>query len=336
DWDKLISSGTIDVSASPIIIDLTSINIQNFNQALPYTWEFAQGASIVGFNAANFTINTTNFLPPFGGAFSVSQSGNSLNIVYISTGLPGLILPTATAITEMDAVLGATISTDGGNAVTERGTVYKLSPGVTASDNPLAEGGVATGAFSHTRSGLNPETQYYYAGYAINSSGTGLSPESNFRTLSNSPTSEVGNFAATAFSSTQIDLSWTAATFPMSGATANGYIILRRQDMNNPATSGITDAVAPGSLSLPAGTTLVATITSGSTVNFSNAGLTALTQYNYLIVPFTWDGTHASTYNYYLPNAPAANATTLPNVPTLTSPTVANVTEMSAELGANV
>src|SRR5678816_673332 len=194
----------------------------------------------------------------------------------------------------------------------------------------------ATGVYSHVRSGMLPETQYFFKGYATNAGGSGLSSEGNFRTLSNSPASEAGNFTATTFSSTQIDLTWTTATFPVSGATANGYIILRRQDMSNPATTGITDAIAPGSLTLPSGTTLVATITSGSTVNYSNTGLTSITQYNYLIVPFTWDGTNAATYNYYLTNAPAANATTLPGIPIVTSPTATAITDVSAELGANV
>jgi autotransporter-associated beta strand protein len=63
-------------------------------------------------------------------------------------------------------------------------------------------------------------------------------------------------------------------------------------------------------LTLPGGTTLVTTLTNGATNNYSDLGLTAATQYNYLIVPFTWDGVNSSTYNYYLIDAPAANATT--------------------------
>jgi hypothetical protein len=297
----------------------------------------AQGTSIVGFNAANFTINATNFLPPLaGGSFSITQTGNDLNIVFSPVAPPVLSTPTATSITNVDAVLGATITYDGGSAITARGTVYKNTAGVTASDNPLAEGGLSIGVFSHLRNGLNPETQYFYAGYATNNSGTGLSGESNFRTLSNPPTAEATNFLATAFSSSQIDLTWTVATFPVSGASANGYIILRRQDASDPTTSGVVNATAPGALSLPSGTTLVTTITLGSTNNYSNTSLTSSTQYNYLVVPFTWDGTNASTYNYYLTNAPTANATTLVGLPIVTSPTVSNISSTAADLGANV
>src|SRR5207344_2498113 len=122
--------------------------------------------------------------------------------------------------------------------------------------------------------------------------------------------SEVTNFVATPFSNSQIDLSWTAANYPMSGATANGYIILRKVG-SNPSTTGIVNATAPGALSLPPGTILVTTITSGATVSYSNTGLGGSIQYNYLIVPFTWDGANTTTYNYYLINPATANATTL-------------------------
>jgi hypothetical protein len=53
------------------------------------------------------------------------------------------------------------------------------------------------------------------------------------------------------------------AGYPATGATATGYIIIRKTD-SNPTTDGIVDAVAPASLSLPAGTTLVTTITAGN------------------------------------------------------------------------
>jgi hypothetical protein len=76
----------IDVTATPINVDIYSLSIVNFDNTLPYTWTFATGTSIVGFNASNFVINTTNFVPPVGGgAFSVTNTGNDLNIVFTPT-----------------------------------------------------------------------------------------------------------------------------------------------------------------------------------------------------------------------------------------------------------
>lgn len=224
---------------------------------------------------------------------------------------PIVLSPTATSITESSATLGGTITNAGASSITERGTVYKTSSGVTISDNPLAEGGTATGLFLHTRSGLSAQTLYYYKAYAKNSNGNGLSPESNFYTLSNPPLSEATNLTATPIDIDEIDLSWTAASFPSSGASSTGYIILRRQDYTNPDTLDIIDGIAPASQTLSSGTTLVTTITSGSTVAYNNTGLSTNTQYNYMIIPFTWNGTNSGTYNYYLTNTLTGNALTL-------------------------
>jgi len=224
---------------------------------------------------------------------------------------PIILSPTSANITVSAADLGANITDQGASSIIERGTVYKITSGVTITDNPLAEGGTGTGFFSHTRSGLSPQTQYYYRAYAKNSNGTGLSPELSFYTLSNPPLSEATNLTALPIDIDEIDLMWTAATFPLSGAFANGYIILSRNDYTNPITSDITNGVAPSSLSLSSGTTLVTTITSGATVSYSNTGLFTNTQYNYMIIPFAWDGIHTSTYNYYTTNALTGNALTL-------------------------
>jgi hypothetical protein len=172
--------------------------------------------------------------------------------------------------------------------------------------------------------------------YATNDVGTAYGNELTFYTLSNEPTAAATAYTATANGSSQIDLSWTAATFPGSGATNNGYIILRRIDSTNPTTTSVTDGVAPASLSLPSGTTLVTTITAGTTTSYNNTGLAASTQYNYIIIPFTWNGSNAATYNYYLTSAPNANATTDAGLPTVDVTVAASsITNNTASSGGN-
>lgn len=228
--------------------------------------------------------------------------------VSVYNGVPIVNSPTATTITDASASLGGTIASDGGQPITERGTLYKTSSGVTISDNKKAEGGTATGVFSDTRTGLLPQTQYFFKAYASNSYGDGFSNESSFYTLSSPPLSEVTDFTASPLNSSNIKLNWTQATFPTTGATATGYIILSRTDGSDPTTSGITNGTS--TFTLPSGTTLVTTIISGTTTTYNNTGLSSGVQYNYLIVPFTWDGTNPSTYNYYLTNAAIASALT--------------------------
>jgi hypothetical protein len=121
-----------------------------------------------------------------------------------SASAPTLTTPTATSITDVSATLGANITSDGGSTISARGTAYKTASSVAATDNPLVEGGTATGVYSHSRTGLTPQTQYFYAGYATNTTGTGLSTEGNFRTLSTAPTAQSSGVSTSVISSSQL------------------------------------------------------------------------------------------------------------------------------------
>ncbi|MEI6815712.1 MAG: T9SS type A sorting domain-containing protein [Bacteroidota bacterium] len=262
----------------------------------------------------------------------------ALDSVYVTAfnNPPSMCCSNVTNVTNTSATLGATVVNFNAASISSRGFVYSTSSPVTISNNLTPEGGNSAGAFTKSITSFSPQTHYYYAGYAYNNINDSLSPQGNFYTLSNPPTSAASSFAATPFSGSEIDLSWNASSFPGSGANNTGYLILVRSDLTNPSTTGITNATAPGSLTLPAGTSLLATITSGNTVTYSHTGLPGLSQYNYSIVPFTWDGANAATYNYYTSGAPTSNATTTNGTPALTSPSVSNITNTSATLGATV
>ncbi len=271
------------------------------------------------------------------GFTSVSASSSDDGFViqgYVKTA-PQLSTPTATSITTNSATLGATITSDGGATITSRGTVYKTSSPVLSSDNASAEGGTSTGAFTQSRSSLSPQTRYFYAGYAVNSIGTGLSAEGNFRTLSNPPSSQATGLSATSISSTQIDLSIaSAATFPGSGATQGGYLVIYSSSGSPTlaSTNGQAPSAGVGSIFATNATNLPST----PSTSISVTGLSSSNTYNFLVIPYTWDGTNAATYNYLTTSAPTANATTSAGTPTLNSPTVSNITATSATLGATV
>ncbi len=218
---------------------------------------------------------------------------------------PVITTPTATSITNTTALLGGNITSDGGSALSERGTVWKLSAGVAITDNKLAEGGTATGIFTQSRTGLPVKTKIYYAAYATNTIGTTLSTEANFYTLANEPTTHVTGFAAAPVSTTAINLSWTAAS-----TGADGYLILQKTGAVAPtgtpadATGYIVGAVVGDA-------TVAAVVTSGATLLQAITGLTGATQYSFTIVPYAWDGTNATTYNYRTTaTIPSASATT--------------------------
>lgn len=96
--------------------------------------------------------------------------------------VPILSDPTVLEINIPSATLGATIVSDGGDPIFERGTVWNTT-GPPITENQRAEGGTASGPFSHVRTdftGFSIGTRIYFRGYAVNTVGIGYSPESSF------------------------------------------------------------------------------------------------------------------------------------------------------------
>ena len=110
----------------------------------------------------------------------------SATTVTISSVAPLISLPTSASITTTGATLGATITSNGGVAISARGTCYSTTSGnaTLALGTCLAEGGITVALFTHARTGLTSGTRYYYQGYATNGIGTSYSGEGNFYTQS--------------------------------------------------------------------------------------------------------------------------------------------------------
>ena len=146
------------------------------------------------------------------GTESGTAAGNSQTIITV----PTLTTPTATAIDQTGATLGATISATGGVAITQRGTVWGTSASPTG--NLLAEGGTAAGAFTQARSGLSQGTKYYYRGYASNAVGLAYSPDGSFYT----EPGEAASVVISGVSPSGMTVSWTG------GADSDGAIVVMR------------------------------------------------------------------------------------------------------------
>jgi len=265
---------------------------------------------------------------------SASQTIRIDDIVITATSsgntVPILSIPTSSSVSNSSAILGATISNNGGVSITESGIVYDTSANPTGNataTNPLVS---SNSAYTINVSSLSPQTLYYYRGYAINTVGTGYSSDGTFRTLSNPPTLQASGLSGTATSQTNIDLTWTATTFPESGATAKGYVLLRAISPNTPSLSNGNGA-AP---SAETNTTIVSSSILSSATSASSSSLSANTTYNYLLVPYTWDGSNTATYNYLTASAPTTSATTLPNVPTISATTaISSISNSGASSG---
>ena len=94
---------------------------------------------------------------------------------------PTVTTQAASSITSSSAVCNGTVTSDGGNAITERGIVWSMSANPTTSNGKVTTTGT-TGVFSATVSGLAGSTLYHARAYAINSIGTSYGADVTFTT----------------------------------------------------------------------------------------------------------------------------------------------------------
>ncbi|TLM65615.1 MAG: fibronectin type III domain-containing protein [Deltaproteobacteria bacterium] len=129
---------------------------------------------------------------------------------------PTLTTPTATAILATTATLGATVTADGGAALTARGTCWATTAAPVS--NCVAEGGTTVSAFTQARTALTAGTLLYYRGYATNAAGTGYSPDGSFYT---EPATQASTVTFTGVTATGMTVNWTRGS-------GDGVIVLMK------------------------------------------------------------------------------------------------------------
>ena len=87
----------------------------------------------------------------------------------------------ATSVTNITAISGGNITSDGGTPVTARGICWSTSPNPTVA-NDSTRNGVGTGTFSSNISGLLGSTTYYVRAYAVNTTGLSYGNQITFTT----------------------------------------------------------------------------------------------------------------------------------------------------------
>ncbi|MFN3841504.1 MAG: beta strand repeat-containing protein, partial [Cyclobacteriaceae bacterium] len=228
-------------------------------------------------------------------------------IVYqLAAQAPSVTLPTVTAVTPTDATLGGTVT----GTLTHRGTRWSTTSPVGTS-NELEEASATAGAFTQARTGLPSASRIFFIAYARNNADVGTTSETTFFTEPVQLNS--GDFTVNATGETSILLSFPAADSWEGTAATAGYVIFRSAG-GAPSLGALADGAAP-----PADGTgdKIATITDGTATSFNNTtGLSAETEYYYTIVPFVWDGSSASTYNYNLTAPQTASDFTFSTNPT--------------------
>ncbi len=285
------------------------------------------------------TSGTTYYVAVYEYAGAVDTSGAAQGTNYKLTPATGnqatatspiLSTPTATSILDTTATLGATVTSDGGAALTARGTCWGTSAAPTG--NCVAEGGTTVAAFTQARTGLTADTLTYYRGYATNSVGTGYSSDGSFYT---EPATQASGVNFTAMTSTGMTVHWTRGS-------GSGVIVL--MSSVSPVSSDPVDGTYTtytASTAFGSGTQ----IGSGNYVIYKGTGtsvaVTGLTQGStYYVAAYEYRGTvntsgAAQGTNYKL--APATGNQATPAIaPSLSTPTATSILDTTATLGATV
>jgi hypothetical protein len=219
---------------------------------------------------------------------------------------PVLVTAAASGVSATGATLNGNISGDGGESVTERGFVISA----TDATPQTGEAGVTTltsgsgiGVFSATRTGLAPETTYYYQAYAINSVGTSYGGVESFTTPKAEPSAHATSFAAGTITTENIPLTWTAAN-----PQPDGYLLRVSASTVADPTDGIalsddTDlSNGSGQIDL-----------AGDAAAYSGfSGFVAGTIYTFKLYPYNNSG---AQIDYRVASAPSVTAELLPVAP---------------------
>ncbi len=115
-----------------------------------------------------------------GTAYSVQSNFTALIIA------PILSTTEVSSLTAFGAVMGGSITGDGGSAVTARGICWATTPNPTVANSKTADGS-GLGNFVSIATGLLPGTTYYVRGYATNATGTGYGNQLTFNTVASVP-----------------------------------------------------------------------------------------------------------------------------------------------------
>lgn len=238
-------------------------------------------------------------------AYATNSAGTaySADATFTPSSPPVVISPTAASITHNSAVLGGTITSDGGNPILARGTVWNTT-GTPVIENALAEGSTTTGIFSHTRS-LPSGSTIFYRAYATNVVGPGYSAEGSFAT-GTEPTVQASNITFPNATGRSMRISWMRGN-------GDGSIVVLRENPPNAKTDPVdgNDYAASADYTLapelPASSqNFVVHKGSGNFVLVT--GLSLSTSYSVAI--YEYAGTGASTDYLLLTPAEATQATT--------------------------
>ncbi|MHC5135281.1 MAG: fibronectin type III domain-containing protein, partial [Planctomycetota bacterium] len=245
-------------------------------------------------------------------------------------GPPAVSTPTVSNASTNSATLGAKVDGDGGDTLTERGTVWNTtgSPDIlTDAIRKLPKTGPAVvGDFTHTVSGLPPESLIYFRGYAINSYDTSYSVDATFYT---EPATQASGVNFTNVTDASMTINWTPGSGDGSIVVVKAGSVVNSDPIDN--TEHAFSAVFGSSGDLGGGNYVVYR---GSQTSVNVTGLIPAVTYHVAVFEYKGSGTGQGGINYKL--GPATASQLIIGAPQVSTPTVSNVDTTSAILGATV
>ncbi len=281
--------GSVDYTQSGISSGTFSENVTGLSSATTYYYR------VKAVNAAG----------------SSDWSATSAGVTTSSATAPTVVVGTVTGsgiVTGGAEVATNEVTTDGGDAVIDRGLRYNTSsPADGAGGTNVSHGSNGTGTYTQTLSGLSANTLYYVKAYATNGVGTAYSAgEVSFTTLATEPTT-----AATVSFGTRTDVS---LVLNFSGGDGGRRVVLLKQGSAVDATPadrttytanaafGSGDQLGTGNWVVYDGTGASVTVT----------GLTKNTTYH--VAVFEYNNNSAGSPNYYTTAGTGSAATYNPTV----------------------
>jgi hypothetical protein len=131
------------------------------------------------------TANTKYYVRAFATNSAGTNYGNEVTFTTGST-VPIIKTISVTEITMASAVIGSSITTDGGQEIIDKGICWATIPFPTT-NYKRTSWGIGTETFPDIIYGLHPSTKYYVRAYAVNAVGTAYGDELSFTTLAVSP-----------------------------------------------------------------------------------------------------------------------------------------------------
>jgi len=256
---------------------------------------------------AGNTGNATTFATQPTAASAVTLTTKTTNSISLSwtngNGVGRIVVARLTSTTNAAAVSG-TDYTFSSNSFTDAGN------GITGTGNKVVYKGTGN---SVTISDLNPGTSYGFYVYEYNGSSNTINYASAANltsqyTLSLEPSAHAASFTATATTSTNIALSFSAAN---TITNASGYLILRKSSAFVAGDYPVDGNAYAANAAVGSNGAVVNTIVTNDATTTASYGASADQTWYFLLVPYNWDGANGATRNYNTnPTIPTSNTTT--------------------------